>query len=262
MKPLFTTKVLGKYDADFFHCEESGVINTPEPHWLSEAYQSAIAAIDVGLATRNIKNRDKVAWTLSFLGLNKGPYLDLGGGYGLFARLMRDEGFDCYTTDPYCENMFAKGFEPGPGFKAEALTAFEVFEHVTDPLTFVTEAFAKYGARTLLFSTLSYGPAIPGMDWWYWNFDTGQHITFYNERSLTLLAEKVGGHYFNLGPEFHVITERPLSRWQEWVLKNRRVRRLYDRFTWKKRLRESLIISDYKQARQRLREQQTNGGAL
>lgn len=258
MKPLFSAKVLGKYEVPFFHCPESGVIRTPDPHWLAEAYQSAITATDVGLATRNIKNREQVSWTLSFLGLEQGPYLDLGGGYGLFARLMRDEGFNFHTIDPFCENIFAKGHEPGPDFKAQAVTAFEVFEHVPDPLTFVRDAFARYRCSTILFSTLTYGDKVPADDWWYWCFETGQHITFYNERSLTLLAQKVGGHYFNLNQDFHVITEKPLTTWQKLVLKNRHVRKLYNRLTWKRRLRETLIISDYKAARKVLRAHQSD----
>jgi hypothetical protein len=256
MNLLFTQKVLGKYDADFFHCPDSGIIQVAEPHWLSEAYESAITATDVGLATRNVNNRVNVSWMLAFLGLERGPYLDLGGGYGLFARLMRDEGFDFYTTDPFCENMFAKGYEPGDGFTAQAVTAFEVFEHVTDPLAFVQDAFSRYQCRTILFSTLTYGDTIPAADWWYWCFETGQHISFYNDRTLTVLAEKVGGHYFSLNRDFHVITEKPLTKYQQLVLRNRYVLRFYNKMTWKRRLRESLIISDYKAARTRLHAKQ------
>ena len=257
MKPIFNAQVLGKYDASYFHCPESGLIQTPDPHWLSEAYSSAITATDVGLATRNINNRTQSSWTLDFLGLTTGPYLDLGGGYGLFARLMRDDGFDFYTTDPFCENIFAKGYEPGAGFKAQAVTAFEVFEHVPDPLTFVRDAFSRYQCRTIIFSTLAYGDNVPASDWWYWCFETGQHITFYNDRALTQLAEKVGCHYFSLNSDFHVITDQPLSKFQRLVLRNRHARRVYNRMTRNRRARETLIISDYKVARKALRARQS-----
>ena len=259
MNLLFTEKVLGKYDASYFFSPDSGLITTPEPTWLAEAYQSAITATDVGLVTRNINNRTNVSWVLPFLGLEQGPYLDLGGGYGLFARLMRDEGFNFFTTDPFCENMFAKGHEPDPGFKAQALTAFEVFEHIADPLTFVKDAFSRYQTRTLIFSTLTYGDAPPGLDWWYWCFETGQHITFYNRRSLALIAEKLGCHYFSLSDELHVITDQPLNRIQKIVLRNRRARKFYDKMTRKRRrTRESLIWPDYEAARTRLRAHQNS----
>jgi hypothetical protein len=259
MRHLFDARVLGKYDVPFFRCPESGLIQTPEPRWLQEAYQTAITATDVGLLSRNIQNRASTSWSLSFLGLEKGPYLDLGGGYGVFARLMRDEGFDYNTTDPYCENTFAKGHEPGPGFTAQALSAFEVFEHITDPLSFVSDAFARYQCRTIVFSTLVHDEQnVPGLDWWYWCFETGQHITFYSRRSLALLAEKLGCHAFSLSDEFHVITDRPLSRFQRLVLANKHVRKFYNKRTHKRRRgRRSLTISDYEAAREKLRASQS-----
>jgi hypothetical protein len=255
--PLLEAKILGNYDATFYHCPGSGVILTPEPVWLKEAYSSAITATDVGLVNRNLHNRGNVSWALSFLGLEHGPYLDLGGGYGLFTRLMRDEGFDFYTTDPYCENIFAKNHEPATGFTAQAVTAFELFEHIPNPLEFVRDAFERYQTRTIIFSTLTYGESPPPRDWWYWCFETGQHITFYNKKSLQLLAEKVGGYYFSLNDEFHVITDRPLTRIERLILRSRQAKKLYNKLTHKRRRRrKGLGAADYENAREKLRSQQ------
>jgi hypothetical protein len=254
MRPLFKVKVLGRYDAEFFICPESEIILTPEPGWLAEAYASAITATDVGLVGRNLSNREHTSWLLSFLELERGPYLDLGGGYGLFTRLMRDAGFDFHTTDPYCENIFAKTHEPGPDFLAQALTAFEVFEHITDPLTFVREAFARYGTRNLIFSTYTYGNTVPALDWWYWCFETGQHITFYSRHTLATLAEKLNCYYFSINDGFHVFNERPLTPKQKLVLHSEHARKLYDRCTAKHRAaRETLTIKDYAAACRHLR---------
>jgi hypothetical protein len=38
-------------------------------------------------------------------------FIDYGGGYGLFVRLMRDAGFDYYWFDKFCDNVLSKGFE-------------------------------------------------------------------------------------------------------------------------------------------------------
>ncbi|MDM9385349.1 methyltransferase domain-containing protein [Chlorogloeopsis sp. ULAP01] len=83
----------------------------------------------------------------------KGKFLDVSGGYGLLTRLMRDIGFDCYTTDKYCQNLFAKAFEPTDKFEADALFAFEVLEHIENPLKFLSKIFMKSGCKTLIFST-------------------------------------------------------------------------------------------------------------
>ena len=64
-------------------------------------------------------------------------FLDYGGGYGLFVRMMRDRGFDFYRQDIHCENILADQFDlmdlPA-GSKFAMLTAIEVFEHLQDPV--------------------------------------------------------------------------------------------------------------------------------
>ena len=48
----------------------------------------------------------------SYIFFNKNvAYLDVDGGYGMLTRLMRDYGFHFYWTDPYCQNILARGFE-------------------------------------------------------------------------------------------------------------------------------------------------------
>ncbi len=48
-KLLFTAKVLGKYDVQYYQCVITGFIQTEEPYWLEEAYSSAITKLDIGL---------------------------------------------------------------------------------------------------------------------------------------------------------------------------------------------------------------------
>ncbi len=73
------------------------------------------------------------------------------GGYGLLARLMRDLGFDCHGTDKYCDSLFAREVDPGPDFKADALFAMEVLEHIEDPLGFVGRTSRDTDARLSCF---------------------------------------------------------------------------------------------------------------
>ena len=96
---LFTKEVMHKYAAEYFKCNHCGFIQVESPHWLEEAYTSAITAHDIGLLHRNIKYSEHLTMLLySFFG-TKGHYLDTAGGYGIFTRLMRDKGCDFQHTD-------------------------------------------------------------------------------------------------------------------------------------------------------------------
>src|ERR1017187_3028144 len=134
--PFDTETILGRYKVQYFRCPECGLIETEDPYWLSEAYSEAIAQSDIGLVGRNVSLSHPTKLIISTLFRASGRFVDYGGGYGLFVRLMRDAGFDFYRYDKFCSNLFAKGFDVAPtddkGF--ELLTAFEVFEHLPDPL--------------------------------------------------------------------------------------------------------------------------------
>jgi 2-polyprenyl-3-methyl-5-hydroxy-6-metoxy-1,4-benzoquinol methylase len=134
---IFHSKVLLKYDVSYFQCSNCGFIQTEEPYWLNEAYADAISLLDVGLVERNIYLSKLLSPILKQYFNYKAKFLDYAGGYGLFVRLMRDQGFNYYRKDPYCENIFAKCFDyedlPRP-VRFELLTAFEVFEHLTAPM--------------------------------------------------------------------------------------------------------------------------------
>lgn len=196
MKLSFTSTVLHKYQANYELCNACGFLCTHEPHWLEEAYSSAIAKADTGLVARNISLSNKVAgalyWVIGERG--EGRYLDAAGGYGMFTRLMRDMGFDFYWADKYCDNLIASGFEYKPELgPCHAVTAMEVLEHLTDPVAFVEEILAAAGAQTLIFTTELYeGVPPPPDEWWYYTFETGQHIGFFQERTLETLGARLG----------------------------------------------------------------------
>lgn len=196
MTHCFSEQVLGKYRADYQVCEQCGFLRAHDPHWLDEAYSSAIAAADTGLVVRNFSVACKLAgvlyWVLGERG--EGCYLDSAGGYGMLTRLMRDFGFDFYWADKYCNNLLVPGFEysqaKGP---CNAVTAIEVFEHLTDPAAFIEETLAFSGAQTLVFTTELYEGTPPKPDaWWYYAFETGQHIGFFQRRTLETLGARLG----------------------------------------------------------------------
>jgi hypothetical protein len=208
MDRIFTGIILAKYQVDYFKCPGCGLINTEAVHWLSEAYTDAIAKTDTGLVSRNILNQGRLEAILFSVFGEGGSYTDVGGGYGMLCRLMRDIGFDFYTTDAYCENILAPGFEPLLGLVANALVAFEVFEHLEQPFDFVRDAFEKFDTKTIIFSTLLQPEEVPPADWWYYAFETGQHITFYTKKALEELARRVGCKFYSLSDDLHIITDR------------------------------------------------------
>ena len=103
---------------------------------------------------------------------------------------MRDAGFDFYWTDKYAENLVARGFEARPGSHS-TIVAFEVLEHLEDPLGVLKAAKAKFGFDTCFFSATCFDEDnVPDEDWWYWAFETGQHISFFSERTLHWLGAR------------------------------------------------------------------------
>jgi len=228
MTPTFQAKIMSKYLVTYYYCQESGLIKTEKAFWLDEAYSSAIAATDTGIVQRNLIHSKLMTTILHLLFNGEGKFLDVSGGFGLLTRIMRDKGFDFYTTDKYCTNLFANYFEPDTEFKAKALCAFEVLEHIEDPKRFLMEIFDKYGCKTLIFSTLTFSnDQIPPNSWWYYSFETGQHITFYQPRTLSLLAKLLNLYYYEITSSIHIITDIKLSAIQKIILSNHRLLEIY-----------------------------------
>lgn len=245
MDYVFTEKIIGKYDIKYFYSPESGILQTENPYWLDEAYQQAIAVADTGLVNRNLLNRRRLEPILCGMFGDSGKFLDLGGGYGLLTRMLRDMGFDAYTYDKYCKNIFAKTFEPGVGFKADALFAFEVFEHINNPAEFVNDAFEKYNCKTLIFSTLLFEGDVPQKDWWYYSFDFGQHITFYQKRTLELLAKKLNCSYYKLNSDFHLITDKKINWFNRLLFSNQKLLLTFSMLLRLLRMNKSFVNKDY-----------------
>lgn len=213
-KACFTAQVLSNYSAHFEVCSGCGFLRVHEPHWLVEAYSNAIASTDTGLAMRNISIARKLAVILYFVmgDRGEGRYLDVAGGYGLLTRLMRDYGFDFYWADKYCENLMARGFEFEESIiPCQAVTAFEVMEHLVDPVQFILEALSKAKSDTFIFSTEIYeGTPPPADQWWYYSLETGQHIAFFQKKTLRALANRLDMRFFSAGG-IHVLTKKNIS---------------------------------------------------
>ena len=231
----FEETVLNKYQVSYGLCSSCGLLQTEEPYWLEEAYDDAIAVTDTGLVQRNISLAIKLAAALYFIFNIKGRCLDIAGGYGMLVRLMRDFGFDFYWEDKYCDNILSKGFEATDlEGDFDAITAFEVMEHVHDPIGFVKEAMERNGSRTFIFSTQLYDfGTVPGPDWWYYSFETGQHISFYTDKTLGYMAQKLGLNFFSSGG-LHFFTDKKIQPIRFSILRGRLALLLALYIRWRK----------------------------
>ncbi|WP_432748538.1 class I SAM-dependent methyltransferase [Pectinatus frisingensis] len=202
--------ILNKYSINYYKCQYCGFIQTERPYWLDEAYSKAITKSDIGLLSRNVYFSSVVSAILKICFPKMDRYIDYGGGYGVFVRLMRDAGFNFFWYDKYCDNLFADAFNANIEKKYDLLTAFEVFEHLENPTLELTKMLKM--APNIIFSTETLpNDEIKPNEWWYFCLDHGQHIAFYDKKTLNFLAEKHQKYYTALG-NIHIFTEKPINK--------------------------------------------------
>jgi hypothetical protein len=201
-------EIRGKFKGRFAFCPSCHFLFAIEPNWLSEAYEKSINTTDTGYVTRNLYLSRKALILLSVLFKSGGQFVDYAAGYGMLVRLMRDYGLDFFWSDPYTKNLFAEGFEYKEGIKANAVTCFECFEHLTDPSQEL-EKMLKI-SDTIFFSTRLKPSHVPREDWEYYGFNHGQHVAFYSETTLEYLAHKFGLNFYTDGENLHLFTKRKL----------------------------------------------------
>ncbi len=207
----FETTILNKYRAKYLICNKCGYLFAEDPYWLSEAYKSAINISDTGIMSRNIYFSKLVSIIIYFFFDKKGKFVDYAGGYGIFTRLMRDIGLDFYWQDPYCKNLLARGFEYDQLSKENInlVTAFEVFEHLVDPLDEIDKM--QKISDNIAFSTVLIPSQIPAPgEWWYYGFEHGQHISFYSEKTIRLISKRFDLNLYSFGDIF-VFTKKELN---------------------------------------------------
>ena len=248
---LFSAKVLNKYMVTYYRCTETGFIQTEDPYWLKEAYSSAITKLDVGLVYRNEMLRNLCLKLISSCFDGSKRFLDYAGGYGMFTRMMRDKGYDFYHTDIYCENLFSEYFDIADCPQQrdfEMVTAFEVFEHMVNPLEEIKRITEL--SDHIFFTTEIQPAGISEIsDWRYFVPETGQHISLYTLSSLEYIAKKLGFYFCSDGAGNHLFTKdkltfNPFTEKKEPYLIRvlRRKLNRYDRNTME---RQSLLLKDF-----------------
>jgi Methyltransferase domain len=184
---VFSLIVLSEHSVGYFKCVACESLQTEKPYWLDKAYAKNLAALDTGVAQRNLANL-AVSYSIARLfGLRN--LLDFGGGDGLLCRLLRDYGFNCFVKDKFASPTYAMAFCE-PDFKRPDMQlAFEVFEHFEAPRAELP-AFFSERPQVVLISTNCYTGQ--GSDWWYLTPETGQHVFFYSPRAIAQIGAAYG----------------------------------------------------------------------
>lgn len=245
---VFQTLVLKEYFVKYFKCSSCQFIQTEEPFWLEKAYESAITDLDIGLVGRNIHYSGLIKQIITKWFDSEAKFLDYGGGYGMFVRLMRDSGLDFYRYDIYCENLFSKYFDYSDlpeSQKFEALTAFEVFEHLSNPIEEIEKMFLY--SDSIIFSTeLQPNEEVTPESWWYFVPETGQHIALYSRKSLQYIADHFEANLSSRG-HLHLLTKKKgvdLRQLEDLTFKSRLKRKLSS-FLKDKENNTSLLQADF-----------------
>lgn len=206
----FTTTFLQHYRIACYQCRSCGLLQTEKPYWLDEAYGKAIASLDTGIMVRNLYLMRIVAILLRVFRICHGVFLDYGAGHGIFTRLMRDHGYDFRWRDPYAENLYAYGFEYEEDVPVIGVTAFEVLEHLENPKFFFDEVLGRMKPRLFLSMTEIFSEPVDP-EWHYLYPDSGQHIAFFQEKTLNYVAKQYGYHCVSYR-NFHLFAIAPFSR--------------------------------------------------
>ncbi len=202
----FSARLLNKFNIKYYLCDNCRFFQTEKPFWLEEAYKSSINISDTGIVSRNISLSNITTLIIYFLFNKNISGLDYAGGYGLFVRLMRDKGFNFHWHDPHTENLFARYFEYDQSTQYDVVTCFEAFEHFVNPLGELDKILSI--SRNIIFSTFLLPSPIPKPeDWWYYDLDNGQHISFYSRETLRAIAKKYGLFFYSSG-YYHMFSSK------------------------------------------------------
>ena len=205
----FSQRVLFKHPVAYFKCQVCGSLQTETPYWLDEAYALKPERFDTGKASRTLANFLILPRLFGILGIRPADRCaDFGGGTGLFARLMRDVGYNYHSFDKYGSGEFCDGFSWDHFDRpVKLVTIFECAEHFANPAEEWGAIFAT-GADHIVGTTGIYNGQ--GAEWTYLSPESGQHVFFYSLTGLAHLASKHGYSAYLLGSYF-LISKAPLS---------------------------------------------------
>ena len=194
-------------------CEQCGFAFAPQfaawslEDFASRIYNDGYAAVDPDYLDARPRANAQMLLELLELLAARGPeirHLDYGGGSGLLSALLRGQGWNSASYDPFVD----RDLRPETLGRFDLVTCFEVFEHVPDVhqlMASLSSLAAEDGI--VLFSTmLSDGNIRAGErpDWWYAAPRNG-HISLFSRKSLAILCARAGFSFGSFSTGFHAM---------------------------------------------------------
>lgn len=178
-------------------------LNWTDDEFIKKIYNANYLVIDPDYAlTRPSTNADLINKIFA-VDRDKIRHLDYGGGNGMLSNKLVAHGWNSISYDPFPD--VGQSFSNLGCFNL--ITAFEVFEHVPNPLSLMdnlSQLVEKEGL--IFFSTLINDNNIKlekRLDWWYASPRNG-HISLYSLKSLKKLGEKFGFRFASMGVGYHL----------------------------------------------------------
>jgi hypothetical protein len=203
--------LMGRHVACYQSCQNCGFIFASNPYWLDEAYSTAITCTDIGTVSRTESCSLTTKAVIDCFYHSAKSFLDYGAGYGMFARRMRDLGYNFSAYDTHCRNLFSEEFalDTLDGKHFDLTTAFEVLEHLEHPMEVMGKIFDH--TDNLLTTTEIVPNPVPELsDWWYFAPEHGQHISFYTDKTLRIIAAKWQRFLYSSN-SLHLFSIKPIS---------------------------------------------------
>lgn len=203
---------------DFHLCDACGFCFAPEfSQWHREEFAKYIynsKYVTVDPDSTGARQNAQTMMLESLFGAHKNAitHFDYGGGAGLLTQNLKRSGWQSVTADPFMGPSNVGRF----GDRYDLVTAFEVFEHVADPNSIITDLLAAVKPGGLiLFSTLLSDRHIRAglpLEWWYASPRNG-HISLYSSSSLRLLFDSHRWKVLSVSEGLHAAHAGKMPLW-------------------------------------------------
>lgn len=194
----------------YHRCRDCGFIFTADfdqytsKDWATQIYNDEYVVVDPDYRER----RPLLTCTMieSQFSRNETIGLDFGAGSGLMAKTLRNRGWLYDAYDPFGEvNMSSERRQ-----MYNVCSAFEVFEHLVDPISEMKDLLAMCSPDklALVIGTNASDGVVSEqsrLSWWYAAPRNG-HISLFSKEALRRMAQRFELNYASFGSSTHFLT--------------------------------------------------------